>query len=239
MKSFTSDKYTISGSRNCPPPAPSTTTQASTPTSDAITTMSTNSTLKFEQFKDLTININNGNQTSYTCKIGININLLKGFKFEVIYVSCEPDQNSTLAVNSEIGIYRFMLDLENDITTGCQFAGVFIHSKKKVSKTSIEESIQCNSYCKTIGGPDPNVSCKFPFIWKGREYGECTDIDNPSSTSSDLFCATDVYKDTNMMKSGKWGTCSRSCGYCYGSDTGNLKKKILQRGQKPHHKGKP
>ena len=167
-------------------------------------------------YEEITIYINDGNQTSYKCKISIEINLTKGMKFDVLHISCEKALNSDLAVNSEVGIYKFTFQ-ENDLDIQCQFVGFYKNETDIILKTSIQDSIKCESYCITVGGKDPNKACKFPFVWKGARYGACTDVDHPAGpNATDLFCATEINEENEEMKTGKWGKCSRTCGYCSG-----------------------
>ena len=93
----------------------------------SLTTSSVNKK-NFEEFKDLSIYINDGDQTAYKCDLTIRIDLFRGMKYNLIYVSCSRESNNDLAVNSEVGLYRFTLNVE-DVDIGCQFAGVYKDSK--------------------------------------------------------------------------------------------------------------
>ena len=164
----------------------------------------------------MTIFISDGNQTIYKCVITLKIDFEFGMKYYIILIKCKKEKNHALAINSEVGIYQFTLNLEG-MDIGCQFAGVYRNSEYPLSKNSIQDSIKCNSYCKTIGGPDKNKPCVFPFISNGRRFDKCTNIEHPSTIYKEkLYCATEV-NETGVMKIGKWGTCSRTCGFCFGT----------------------
>ena len=138
-------------------------------------------------------------------------------KFNVEIVMCYKESKVNYASNSETGVYKFKLNVEDNIEIDCQFSATYMNPDTPISKDCIQGSLKCESHCTTIGGPDSNKACVFPFVWKGRNYGECTDIDHPSGQdTSELYCATEIDLTTKQMKS--WGKCSRTCGYCYGSD---------------------
>ena len=215
FKSFAYDKYTISGSRNCPT-LTTTTTSDFTSGESTISSLTTSSNDNvYEKSKQVTIYINDGSESTYKCGISIKLNLERGMKFEVLNVSCQEDKSPELASNSEVGLYKFSMEVETNIEISCQFAGVY-KDPNTISEDSIRDSIKCDSHCTTIGGPEADKPCLFPFVWKGMMYGECTDIDHPEGLLSlDLFCATEIDKVTKEMKS--WGKCSRTCGYCFGA----------------------
>ena len=63
--------------------------------------------------------------------------------------------------------------------------------------------------CRTVGGPDPDQSCIFPFKFQDKIYNECPfDPDDPSKT----WCSTKVDNNGNhVVGQKKWGHCSASC----------------------------
>ena len=63
------------------------------------------------------------------------------------------------------------------------------------------------SICKTIGGPYPNESCKFPFIYGGKQYNGCVDF---HGNSNDMWCST-LVDDQNVHIEGMWGYCGQGC----------------------------
>ena len=63
--------------------------------------------------------------------------------------------------------------------------------------------------CRTVGGPDPDQSCIFPFKFQDKIYNACPfDPDDPSKT----WCSTKVDNDGNHVVGQKqWGHCSSLC----------------------------
>ena len=58
-------------------------------------------------------------------------------------------------------------------------------------------------------GPQKNVSCIFPWIFKGKKYNGCTTDDDPDGN---YWCSTKV--DENLIHvngQNQWGLCSRTC----------------------------
>ena len=65
--------------------------------------------------------------------------------------------------------------------------------------------------CSTIGGPDPDSECKFPFIFGGVAYNECTTI-----AVFQPWCATQTDACGYLLTDGdggftNWGYCHPSC----------------------------
>ena len=140
----------------------------------------------------------------------------RGIKINVFGVNCSKINSTNLAVNSDAGKYKFTINAELNVKISCQFAASFYDEKTPLRKDCILDSIKCNSHCTTIDGPDHNKPCIFPFVWKGKLFKECTDIGHPGKiNSTGLFCATEIDIGTKEMK--KWGKCSGTCGYCYGT----------------------
>ena len=186
-------------------------------------TESTYEEIFFENLEEFMIYIKDGNQTAYNCSLSLIIDLTEGMKFDVKKIICTEMENKELAVNSEVGIYKTTVRVEDSIDINCQFAGVFLNSQTPVSYSSVRESMKCIPYCNTVGGPETNKPCIFPFVWKGLQFDKCTDINHPeSNNTSELYCATNVDEVTKEMKA--WGKCSRTCGYCYGTSVQNVTK---------------
>jgi SEL1 protein len=63
--------------------------------------------------------------------------------------------------------------------------------------------------CTTTSGKVKDKSCKFPFIFKEKEYNECT-LDGTKGKGPE-WCATSVERDRSYVK-GSWGNCDQeSC----------------------------
>jgi len=61
--------------------------------------------------------------------------------------------------------------------------------------------------CFTVGGPDPNRRCLFPFIHDGKLFNECT-----TYGLGDYWCSTlTLPNNTHVQGQGYYGLCSRSC----------------------------
>ena len=59
--------------------------------------------------------------------------------------------------------------------------------------------------CKTNGGAVPNQPCKFPFIYKDKEFSSCTEEDYGVS-----WCATKTDAEEKYVI-GEWGHCDEGC----------------------------
>lgn len=63
---------------------------------------------------------------------------------------------------------------------------------------------------KTVYGNDVGKECKFPFVYLGKSYDKCTDIDNNGT----LWCAT-TFLSYEFYRCGpyvdKWGACPNEC----------------------------
>ena len=119
-KDFASDKFSISGTNRCPIPS----TPIVTETTTSKTTTTSISSYEYKDSKSLSIYINNGNFTAYKCQISIEVDLSLGMQLKVGDVNCEKETNLELAVNAEIGIYKFILNIDK-VNITCQFAGVY------------------------------------------------------------------------------------------------------------------
>jgi len=62
--------------------------------------------------------------------------------------------------------------------------------------------------CQTISGNYPNMSCIFPFVYRGVTYNECTWADS-NIRHNQAWCATQVAG--NQYISTHWGNCGTSC----------------------------
>ena len=218
FKDFTFDKYSFSGIKNCPTKATtSTLTITSTSTVSTISGNFSSFESLYEEEQYVSLYINDGNRTNFLCEIYFTIDLLVGMQFNVYNVHCRRDLTTNFAINALAGLSNFEIIVENNISVGCHFIAAFIDENNPLSQNLIQESIHCEPHCITIGGPASDRPCKFPFVWKGKKYWECTDIDHPKGEGeTDLFCATEIDPQTKELKD--WGICSRTCGYCYGTD---------------------
>ena len=63
--------------------------------------------------------------------------------------------------------------------------------------------------CTTVAGPDVNVQCIFPFVYRGILYKTCSAIDaNPDAP----WCPTKVDDEGHaIVGKGKWGICEPKC----------------------------
>ena len=68
---------------------------------------------------------------------------------------------------------------------------------KTTTVSTVEPTTPCLTY--TTGGNGGGAFCKFPFIYKGRTYYECTIADNPK-----LWCSTTDNYDIDEL----WGRCA-------------------------------
>ena len=197
-------------------------------TSEVTTTKVSQNTMI--EYHRVSFHISDSDKTAYKCDTIMQLNLDKGMKFDVELVTCYVDKDVDYAINAEAGVYKFKLNVEENIEINCQFSAVFMNSENPVSKDCIQGSIKCQPYCTTIGGPESGKSCIFPFVWKGRQYGECTDIDHPDEqTSTELYCATSI--DAVSLELKAWGKCSRTCGYCFGSEVKIKEAKTIALGK--------
>ena len=80
----------------------------------------------------------------------------------------------------------------------CQFVSSATSCDPVTTAVSTSEpTTPCLTY--TTGGNGGGAFCKFPFIYKGRTYYECTIADNPK-----LWCATTDNYDIDEL----WGRCA-------------------------------
>ena len=68
---------------------------------------------------------NDGNQSYYKCDVYLKLDLSRGMEFEVYYVFCSKDQRIDFGVNSKVGLYRFELSVEENVTISCELGEVF------------------------------------------------------------------------------------------------------------------
>ena len=61
--------------------------------------------------------------------------------------------------------------------------------------------------CKTNGGPYPNETCEFPFIFGGKTYNGCVDFHGNFNTT---WCSI-LVDDQNVHIKGMWGYCGVGC----------------------------
>ena len=66
---------------------------------------------------------------------------------------------------------------------------------------TLTTSLRCQ---QTSGGEKENVDCMFPFKYAGKEFNECTDINDPDNK---LWCSTKVGPNREHLR-GNWGYCS-------------------------------
>ena len=77
------------------------------------------------------------------------------------------------------------------------------------------ESLKKSPPCSTDSGKVKNKTCKFPFIFKGKEYKKCTKVGTKKGKNGDLqgpdWCATSVDRNRKYVKR-SWGNCNEeSC----------------------------
>ena len=73
----------------------------------------------------------------------------------------------------------------------------------------IDIILLCKDTCKTIDGPVVNETCKFPFIWREKEYYTCTNVGDYNDKR--FWCPTEVGDIIADKDSKTWGYCSDDC----------------------------
>lgn len=61
--------------------------------------------------------------------------------------------------------------------------------------------------CTTIGGPIPNATCSFPFVYNGTSYTRCI---RENSDPNSYFCPTRVDEYGTRIAE-EWGYCGSNC----------------------------
>ena len=61
--------------------------------------------------------------------------------------------------------------------------------------------------CKTQGGTRTDKPCQFPFIFKGKTYTTCTNVEEDF-----YWCSTET-NDNREHQSGEWGKCDVGCSF--------------------------
>lgn len=60
--------------------------------------------------------------------------------------------------------------------------------------------------CVTVGGPKPNLPCRFPFTFQSKSYTSCTAVTDPDGR---FWCSTLTRSGTHVQ--GNWGYCPDNC----------------------------
>ena len=77
-------------------------------------------------------------------------------------------------------------------------------SSRVVEPVSVAERVKRG--CYTVGGPEREAGCMFPFLFRGRNYTACTAINNRARP----WCSTRLDSRGRYIR-GRWGYCNDDC----------------------------
>jgi len=206
-KSFSKDKFTVSGTSDCPP-AP---TEPPTGSATSVTSEQEDS---WEDIKT-TIEIRHEGK-QFSCKVDFKIALNTEIKFEEITSKCSEASSDKDSLNLA-GVHNFQISTQTGLNLSCSVGAGLLKSSKTLSQDMLEDSLTCKlpeNTCYAESGSDFPAGCIFPFIDDGREFHACTDVNSPDPSRT--WCATKL-DEAGKAEDGRWGYCTLKCGYCAGS----------------------